>query len=162
MVVLAFAEKSVQLVPDGTLVLHVVVVLVMIAVLNLTLYRPLNRILSERDRETKGRLRGARSILASVEIKLSHYERSLREARATGYELIEQERASALSEREKKWGALKEEMRAWAAEQKAQIEEQTQGVRRELEVEAKRSGAEISSQILYGRSRGSDGSELSA
>jgi len=43
--VLGFAENSIQLVPDGTLILHVIIILVMIYVLNTTLYQPINRIL---------------------------------------------------------------------------------------------------------------------
>src|SRR3989442_13826107 len=83
MVVLALAENSIQLIPDGTLALHVLVVLVMVGVLNLTLYGPLNRILDERDRETKGRLREVRAILANIEVKQSRYEQRVRETRAS-------------------------------------------------------------------------------
>ena len=146
MVVLALAENSIQLIPDGTLALHVLVVLVMVGVLNLTLYGPLNRILDERDRETKGR--EASAVLASVEMKLSRYERRVRESRVMGYQLVERERASALGERERKLRALKRKMREWAAEEKALIEQQTEDVRRELEGELKAVGVRISGQIL--------------
>ncbi len=146
MVVLALAENSIQLMPDGTLVLHVLVVLVMVGVLNLTLYGPLNRILDERDRETKGR--EARAVLATVEMKLSRCERRLRESRVMGYQLVERERASALRERESKLRALRGKMREWAIEEKVLIEQQTEDVRRELRRELKGVGARISAQIL--------------
>jgi F0F1-type ATP synthase membrane subunit b/b' len=146
MVELALAESSIQLIPDGTLALHVLVVLVMVGVLNLTLYGPLNRILDERDRETKGR--EVRAVLASVEMKLSQCERRLRESRVIGYQLVEQERASALSERESKLRALKGKMREWTIEEKVLIEQQTEDVRRELRRELKGVGVQISAQIL--------------
>ena len=45
---LGFAENSIQLVPDGTLLLHILIILVMIFVLNATLYKPINRVLAAR------------------------------------------------------------------------------------------------------------------
>ena len=47
---LGFAENSIQLVPDGTLILHVIIILVMVFVLNATLYKPINRILEAREK----------------------------------------------------------------------------------------------------------------
>jgi F-type H+-transporting ATPase subunit b len=158
MVVLTIAEKSIQLIPDGTMVLHVVVILVMVGVLKLTLYRPLNRIFDERDRETEGRLRDVLAILASVEMKQSLYKRRVRETRAKGYQFVEQERTRALVEREDRLRALKGEMRNWAVERKALIERQKEEVRRELEVEARRAGVRLASQILS-RPMKSGGSE---
>jgi len=159
MVALALAEQSIQLIPDGTLALHVLVVLVMVGVLNLTLYGPLNRILDERDRETKGR--EVRAVLATVELKLSRYERRIRKSRVMGYQLVERERASALGERERKLRALKGKMREWAAKEKALIEQQTEDVRGELKGELKRVGVRISAQILC-RPINSGGSEPTA
>ena len=43
------AETSIQLVPDGTLLLHLLMVGVMVAVLNRTLLKPINQILAERE-----------------------------------------------------------------------------------------------------------------
>ena len=60
---LGFAENSIQLVPDGTLILHVLIILVMVYVLNATLYKPINRILEAREKQTKGRLTEAQEIL---------------------------------------------------------------------------------------------------
>ena len=159
MVVLALAENSIQLIPDGTLALHVLVVLVMVGVLNLAFYGPLNRILDERDRETKGR--EVRAVLATVELKLSRYERRIRKSRVMGYQLVERERASALGERERKLRALKGKMREWAAKEKALIEQQTEDVRGELKGELKRVGVRISAQILC-RPINSGGSEPTA
>ncbi len=62
MIFLAFAENSIQLVPDGTLFLHIAIILVMVFVLNHTLFKPINRILEERERRTRGRTGEAREI----------------------------------------------------------------------------------------------------
>ena len=53
------AETSIQLVPDATLLLHLVMVVVMVFVLDRTLLKPVNRILSERDKEVKTGLSAA-------------------------------------------------------------------------------------------------------
>ena len=45
---LGFAENSIQLVPDGTLILHVLIIVLMVWILNATLYKPINRILEAR------------------------------------------------------------------------------------------------------------------
>src|SRR5215510_6264631 len=95
---LGFAENSIQLVPDGTLILHVLIILVMVYVLNATLLKPINRILAERDKRTKGRLSEAQQILRDVSEKLSEYERTLRHARGQAYAFAEQERAEAMQE----------------------------------------------------------------
>src|SRR5437867_10962905 len=98
---LGLAENPIQLVPDGTLILHVVIILVMVYVLNATLYKPINRILAARDERTRGRLTEAQQILKDVSEKLSNYERQLRQARAQAYALAESERSAALQERQK-------------------------------------------------------------
>jgi F0F1-type ATP synthase membrane subunit b/b' len=145
MFLLAFAE-NIQLVPDGTIILHIILILVMVGVLNLTLFKPINRILKERDDETRGRLSKARQTLATVNEKMATYERGLKDARSKGYQLLERERATMLTEREQQLSSLKTEMREWTAEQKVQIQQQTEDVRRGLDVE--KSGAEISVRIL--------------
>src|ERR1043165_2562218 len=98
MTFLAFAENSIQLVPDGTLFLHILIILVMVFVLNATLFKPINRILEERERRTRGRSGEAQDILHRVEQKRSHYNHSLREARSEVYRSREHRRAEAMSE----------------------------------------------------------------
>src|SRR5205085_3548365 len=98
---LGFAENSIQLVPDGTLLLHVLIILVMVYVLNATLFRPINRILEARDKRTRGRLTEAQEIPSNVSEILAEYERALRAARTEAYALSERERAVAMQERQK-------------------------------------------------------------
>lgn len=148
MTFLAFAENSIQLVPDGTLFLHILIILVMVFVLNATLFKPINRILEERERRTRGRSGEAHDILQRVEEKVAHYERTLREARAAGYQLMEQERAAALGERQARLNAVKDEIGGAVVEQKEAIHAQVEEARATLEQEARRIAAQIGSQIL--------------
>jgi F-type H+-transporting ATPase subunit b len=149
MTFVAFAENSIQLVPDGTMFLHIAIILVMVFVLNATLFKPINRILEERERRIGGRSGEAHDILRRVDEKVTHYEHSLREARATGYRMMEQERAAALSERQARLGAVRDEINSSVTEQKEAIGAQAAEARTMLDQEARRRAAEIGSQILH-------------
>lgn len=148
MTFVALAENSIQLVPDGTLFLHIAIILLMVFVLNATLFKPINRILEERERRTRGRSGEAQDILQRVEENVTRYERTLREARAEGYRLLEQERASAINERQARLNAVRDEISQSIAAEKAAIHGQVEEARGTLEQEAKRLAAEIGSQIL--------------
>lgn len=149
MIFLAFAENSIQLVPDGTLFLHIAIILVMVFVLNQTLFKPINRILEERERRTRGRSGEARDILQRVEEATTNYERSLRDARAEGYRLMERERAEAMSERQIKINTLREEINRTVEEEKDLIRKQMEDARQTLEADARSIAVEIGSQILH-------------
>ena len=149
MIFLCFAENSIQLVPDGTLFLHIALILLMVFVLNATLFKPINRILEERERRTRGRSGNARDILHDVEEKMSLYERTLREARSEGYRLMEQERATALRERQIKLDAVREEIGRSIAEQKDALNAQVEHARATLKDDALQIAAELGAQILH-------------
>jgi|SRR3954463_3459613 F-type H+-transporting ATPase subunit b len=148
MISLAFAENSIQLVPDGTLILHIAIILVMVFVLNATLFKPINRILEEREKRTRGRSGEAHDILQRVEEKLAHYERSLREARAEGYRLMEHHHAEAMSDRQARLTVVREEIKQLIAEQKSTIKTQAEETRAVLATDARRIAAEVGAQIL--------------
>ncbi|MDX6557115.1 MAG: synthase, partial [Blastocatellia bacterium] len=123
---LGFAENSIQLVPDGTLFLHVLIILVMVYVLNRTLFRPINRILEAREKRTRGRLTEAEEIMANVGEKLTEYERALRAARTEAYALSEHERAAAMQDRQKELDAMRAQLAASTAAEKKAIQAQAE------------------------------------
>ena len=147
MVFLAFAE-TIQLVPDGTLFVHIAIILLMIYVLNRTLFKPINRVLDERDRRTRGSSDESKDILRRVDESLSHYERSLRAARAESYRLLEQQRAEAMRIRQGKIEEVREKAARSIEEEKSLIRAQTEEARGSLEEEARRVAASVSMQIL--------------
>jgi F-type H+-transporting ATPase subunit b len=148
MMLLGFAENPV-LVPDGTIILHIIIILVMVYVLNATLFKPINRILEERERRTRGRSGEAKDIIQQVDEKLASYERSLREARSEGYRLMEQQRAEVMRERQIKVDAVREEVGRLAEEEKRVIKAQVEEARLTLMSDAGALATEISSQILH-------------
>ena len=146
--VLALAGNSIQLVPDGTLLFHLVLIVAMVALLNATLLKPINRILEERERRTKGRLGEAGETLRLVEEKMRTYEAQLRSARTEGYAAIERERAALSKERERKIGEVKGEIGTWVTQEKEQLEASSIDVRKALGITAQERAREISQQIL--------------
>ena len=146
---LGFAENSIQLVPDGTLILHVLIILVMVYVLNATLLKPVNRILEARDKRTKGRLSEAQQILSDVSEKLRDYERTLRQARGQAYAFAEKERAGAMQERQVKLNEMRERLAESTKREKEGIKRQSEEARATLEVESRRLAREIGSRVLH-------------
>jgi F-type H+-transporting ATPase subunit b len=147
-VLLGFAEDSIQLVPDGTMVLHVIIILVMVYVLNATLYKPINQILAAREKRTKGRLSEAQEIIASVTEKTSDYEKSLRQARAEAYAYSEAQRAEAMKDRQQRVNEMRAQLAESLAREKQAIDQQAGSARAELDSESRKIAAEIGSRIL--------------
>jgi F-type H+-transporting ATPase subunit b len=145
---LGFAENSIQLVPDGTLILHVIIILVMVWILNKTLYKPINRILEAREKRTRGRMSEAQEILNDVGEKVSNYERQLRQARAEGYALAEQERTAAMQERQGKLNEMRQQLSESLAQEKQTIQTQVEEARVTLDSESRRIAREISERVL--------------
>jgi F-type H+-transporting ATPase subunit b len=146
--VFALAENSIQLVPDATLLFHLALIVTMVALLNVTLLKPINRILAERDRRTKGRLHEANKTFQLVQEKSATYEAQLREARAAGYAAMERERTALSKERERKLGEVKGEIGAWVSQEKERIKAEAGKVRNTLGITAQERAREISEQIL--------------
>jgi F-type H+-transporting ATPase subunit b len=142
------AEASIQLVPDATLLLHLILVVVMVVVLNRTLLKPINQILSEREKQIAGRLQEAEAMAAESQEKLKKYNDTLREARSAGYRLLEKERAASLIEKEQILRQSRDQLSEEVAAQVEQIRNQEQAVKGELEGQAATIGNLISSQIL--------------
>ena len=145
---LGFAENSIQLVPDGTLILHVFIILVMVYVLNATLFKPINQILASREKRTRGRLTEAEEIIESVTEKMSQYERSLRQARSEAYALTEAQRAEAMKVRQQKLTEMRAQLAQSIAQEKETIQKQAAEARVTLEVESHRIAREIGSRVL--------------
>jgi len=154
---LGFAENPIQLVPDGTLILHVLIILVMVYVLNATLFKPINKILAARDQRTRGRLSEAQEILKNVSEQLAGYERQLRLARGEAYAFSESERGAAMQERQNKLNEMRAHLAESIAQQKEAIQKQAGEARGTLEVESRRLAREIGARVL---SRPISGAEM--
>ena len=148
MFLLAFAEQSIQLFPDGTLFIHIALILIMIWVLNRTFFRPINRVIETREKHKGGAGGEAQAILGDVAEKESRYNQSLLAARSEGYELIEKERMAAIAEKQAAVAQAKEETARAFAEQKSQLEQQTAAARSAIATEAEQLSDRIAANIL--------------
>jgi F-type H+-transporting ATPase subunit b len=144
-------EASIQLVPDGTLLVHLLMVAVMVFILNRTLLRPVNQILAEREKQIAGRLREAEALAAETEQKLKKYNDALHDARVEGYKLLEKERAEALKEKDEKVRQHREQTSTEVAAQLDNLKRQEQSVKQELETQATSISNLISAQVLRRR-----------
>jgi len=147
-VILGMAGSSIQLVPDGTLLFHIFLILLMVVVLNRTLFRPVNKILQDREEMGQGALAEASEIRRNVEEDLRKYEEGLRLARVDGYRETESQRRQELSQREHDLSSLRLELTKTIAREKALLQEQTDQARGILLTEAKVLASQIEERIL--------------
>jgi len=147
MFLLVFAE-SIQLFPDGTLFIHIALILLMIWVLNRTFFRPVNRIIESREKHKGGHGGEAGAILRDVGEKQVKYNQALLAARSESYELIEKERFAAVAARQSSVAKAKDETRATLVSEKQQIAEQAAEARAVIAKEADAMAEKITSNIL--------------
>jgi len=147
MVLLAFAE-SIQLFPDGTLFIHIALILIMIWILNRTFFRPINRVIEAREKHKGGHGSEAEAILSDVTERQARYNRELLAARSEGYELIEKERAAAISLRQARIAAAKNETAELLDYEKSQVQNQAAEAKSIIAREADAMAEKISSNIL--------------
>lgn len=144
---LAFAE-SIQLFPDGTIFIHIALILLMIWLLNRTFFRPINRVIESREKQKGGRGSEAAEILKEIGEKQAVYDREVLEARSRGYELIEKEHAAAVAAREKQLGNVKTELSEKLSAEKQELQTQAGEARATIEKEAEKLADTISANIL--------------
>ena len=147
MFLLVFAE-SIQLFPDGTLFIHIALILLMIWVLNRTLFRPINRVIEARDRQKGSHGTEAEAILSDVNKKQATYNQELLAARSEGYELIEKERAAAVAARQSKLAEAKAATAESLASEKQEVQKQATEARTIIAKEAEAMADKISANIL--------------
>lgn len=147
MFLFAFAE-TVQLLPDGSMFIHIGMILLMIYILNRTFFRPINRIIEARVKNKGGRFTEAEEILNKVSKKQTAYEAGLLEARSRGYEVIEKERLEAIQKRQAEIEAVKAETSEQFTQSKGEIARQTEEARAAIKTQADELADKISANIL--------------
>jgi len=142
-----FAD-AIQLFPDGTIFIHIALILFMIWVLNRTFFRPINRILDTREKFKDVEGGEAGSILAEADEKEAKYHQGLREARAQGYALIEDQHKKLVRAREKKLAETRAEVDEKMSAGRVEIERQAGEARTTIGAEADRLADEIAATVL--------------
>jgi F0F1-type ATP synthase membrane subunit b/b' len=146
--VLAFAGETVQLFPDGTIFIHIALILLMIWVLNRTFFKPINKVIESREKFKNVAGGEAGSIQAQAAEKESEYNRAMLEARNAGYELIGGEHRKLVRAREKRLSETKAEVQQKSATEKSEIERQTEEVKEAIRAKAPTLADQIAAAIL--------------
>jgi F-type H+-transporting ATPase subunit b len=146
---LAFAE-TIQLFPDGTIFIHIALILVMIWVLNRTFYKPINRIIASREKSKGGRSSEAVGILQQVDEIEARYTKEMLDARSSGYELIEKEHIEAIAARDKQIAESKAQINEEFDANRANLEKRTADVHSTIGAEAEKIAEQITTSILRG------------
>ncbi|MBK9153874.1 MAG: ATP synthase F0 subunit B [Chloracidobacterium sp.] len=149
MFLLAFAE-SIQLFPDGTIFIHIALILIMIWALNRTFFKPINAVIQKRSRQKVGRGGEAEEILEDVAAKRKKYEKEMLAARTESYEIIEKERLAAVELRQSKINEARSEAAALIAAEKESLRDAVAQAKVEIALEADKMAEKISSNILKG------------
>ncbi len=148
-VALAFAEGSGNIIsPDGSLVFILVLFILFVFVMNRLLFKPVSRVLDERQTLTEGATNEARAAVRRYQAKLADYESSIRQARAESYKKLEQDRAAALEGRRRVIEAAKQETTGKIDQAKSEIERQAEAARVALESESRQIAETISRTVL--------------
>jgi len=133
---------------DGSFLFVFISIFVLIFVLNRTLFKPINRVLDERERLGVGRLAESQRMLVQYEERLAGYEAQLRAARAESYTELEAARRLALAGRAKAIEEMRAETARLIEEAKSEVARQADAARGNLDQEARAMAATISTQIL--------------
>lgn len=134
---------------DGSFLFVFISILLLIFILNATLFRPINKVLEERDRMSGGTSHEAHGLIKDYEKKVTQYEDSIRNARHEAYQYAEAQRRDALTERQTVLAQAKAEATAQLEAAKQEIAAQTNAARTQLEQEAQAMAATISASILH-------------
>jgi F-type H+-transporting ATPase subunit b len=137
-----------MLMPDGSLLFVLILFLVLVPILNRILFKPITRVLDERERLTSGSSNEAHAILNTIDHRLAEYEEGIRGARSEGYRVIESRRTAANAERQQQIDAAKADAEAKIAAARGQIGADADAARVTLESDAREIADRISSTVL--------------
>ena len=153
-VVLALAEGGGNIIsPDLSLVVVFVLFILFVFILRAILFKPIGRVLDERQALTEGAMHEARASSRRYQNSLAEYEATIRQARGESYRRLEQERALALDRRRQLIDQAKQKSGEEIERAKAEINEQARQARAILESDARQIAQQIS-RTLLGRTVG--------
>ncbi len=134
---------------DGSFLFIFFSILLLIYILNHTLFKPINQILDDRERLGAGRIGEARRMLGEYEERMKRYESQVRDARGEAYQRLETERRETSLARRRMIAEVKADSSSQIEAARREISEQAVGAKKNLETEARAMAGAISTQILH-------------
>jgi len=126
----------------------IVILLLLYAIYNLLVRKPLMRVLDERRARTEGAVLKARADVAAAEVKTQDYEERLREARLVIYKAQETRRQQAQQARAEALAEARARAQQQIGEARAAIEQDMTAARSGLQAEVERLASEIIRTVL--------------
>jgi F-type H+-transporting ATPase subunit b len=126
----------------------IVILLLLYAIYNLLVRKPLMRVLDERRERTEGAALNARAEVAAAEAKTQDYEERLREARLVIFKAQEARRQQAQQARAEAVAEARARAQQQIGEARAAIEQDMTAARSGLQAEIERLASEIIRTIL--------------
>lgn len=136
---------------DGSIIPAIIIFLLLIAVLNWLLYKPLTKVLAERESRTTGLIHQAQEDLGHQLGLFEKYQASIKQARMEGYKRQEQLRAEAQKKRAEVLAQSRTTGEKLIQDSRDSIRVQVEDAKRQLTQDAQDMAQRITSTIL-GRS----------
>ncbi len=133
---------------DGSFLLIFISIILLIFILNATLFRPINNILEEREKMGGGASNEAKHLIKEYDKKVMMYEDSIRNARLEAFQYAEAQRNEALAERQDLIFQSKAATGTEIENAKQEILNQSTEARTKLENDARQMAASITSNLL--------------
>lgn len=146
-IALASGEENI-IQPNITLVFVLILFVLFVLVMNQVLFKPIGKLLDERESLTEGAAAEARAAARQYQTRLAGYEENIRQARGETYRQLEQSRQTALAERQQVIDAARAQAEAEISRAREQIAAEAVAARLELERESRQIAEQISRTIL--------------
>lgn len=131
----------------------VLIILVFLGILRSLFFRPLLKVMAERDARSIGAQKAAIAAQASAAEKVKHYQEALKQARGQLYAEQEAARKKVLDERATHLKDARGKATAQVASGKERISKELAAARRELETTVSQLSAEIARRVLQASPR---------
>jgi F-type H+-transporting ATPase subunit b len=126
----------------------VLIILLFYIILRVIFFKPLLKVMAERDARTAGAQKAAQAAQAAAHEKVKQYQEALRHANAKVYAEQEAARKNVLDERGERLKEARAKANAEVTAAKAHIEQELTTARREVEATVGQLAAEIAQKIL--------------
>jgi F-type H+-transporting ATPase subunit b len=126
----------------------IILVVLLFAIYNVVVHKPLVKILAERHAKTEGAIENARADIAAAEARTAEYEQRLREARMALFKSQEARRQAALQARAAALVQAQARAQTQLKQARAVIEHEKQAAQAGLQAEIGRLASEIIRTVL--------------
>lgn len=133
---------------DWTVILQAINFVILIAILNFVMFRPMRNILSQRKETITGSHDRASELEAQIDEKMARYEEKLQEAKLQGNQEKNQLRQAAAGEEAKILGEARDEATVRLQKVKDQVAGEADAAGKSLKAEAETLASDIATKIL--------------